>query len=123
CFPLIPFKPSTFPKARENTPKFDNKAKKQKLPPWHTRWAVSGPFVLSVHTLLQQLDKPVQEFRPYLLPNLDFDKCAVVIAQVHIEELFKMFGQFFDVHGATLDMATGVKGIQQLGQIGFGTGP
>ena len=65
-------------------------------------------FFKRFHTLVEHLNEPVQESGPAALSGTDIDKSVVVIAQVHIVEVFKMRGHFLDVHGTAVDRFTGM---------------
>ena len=80
-------------------------------------------FFQVIHALIEHLDKTFQESGPAALAGADIDKSVVVIAQIHIVEVFEMGGHFLDVHRPSIDTFTGMKGIEQLDQIGLAARP
>lgn len=82
-----------------------------------------GSVVQTLHPLLQHLDEPVQKLGPTGLPGPDLDKCMVVVAKVHIVEMFEMGRQLFNVRGPTVYTFYGVEGIKELDQVRLATGP
>src|SRR6056297_685425 len=80
-------------------------------------------FFQGFHPLVEHLDEPFQEPCPTALAGTDIDKGVVVIAQIHIVEVFEMGGQFLDVNGPPIDVFTGVKGIEELDQVRLAPGP
>ena len=49
-----------------------------------------GLFFQGLHPLVEHLDEPFQEAGPAALTGTDIDKGVVIIAQVHIVEVFEM---------------------------------
>tara|TARA_R110000868_G_scaffold81199_1_gene230036 strand:+ start:278 stop:568 length:291 start_codon:yes stop_codon:yes gene_type:complete len=82
-----------------------------------------GSVVQPLHPLLQHLYEPVQKFGPTGLPGPDFNKGVVVVAKVHIVEMFKMGRQLLDVRGPTVYAFNGMEGIEELDQVCFASGP